>query len=107
MYVTVFAFVKSKNLRKAKRHNNIALQSRVRQQIHSDGAVCMHGQVQYYVFLLLNGRTNKQITRIMSNVEPVIMSFCFSEVPAVEHHIDMFFNCAVLKESRCHGLMGA
>jgi hypothetical protein len=36
----------------------------------------------------------------------VIMSFCFSEVPAIERHIDLFFNCAVLKESKCHGLMG-
>jgi hypothetical protein len=34
----------------------------------------MHGQVQYYVFLLLKGRTSEQLTRIIANMKPVMKS---------------------------------
>ena len=49
-------------------------------QMEAIGAFCMHGELWYYVLLLCKGWANEQVTRIMSNVEPVVMSVCFSEV---------------------------
>ena len=40
-----------------------------------NGTASTYGQVQYYVFLLFKGWANEQVTRIVSNVEPVIMFF--------------------------------
>ena len=46
------------------------------------------------------GWASEQVTRIMSDVEPVIMSFSFSEVPAVEHQRGSLALC--LKRTHCH-----
>ena len=53
--------------------------------ILSTQSIC---EARYYVFLLFKSWANEQITLItliISNVNPVIMSFCFSMTPAVEH----------------------
>ena len=44
---------------------------------------------------------SEQVTRIMSNVEPVIMSFCFSEVPAIEHQRGSLALCLHMVQIFC------
>jgi hypothetical protein len=51
------------------------------------------------MFCCFKGWASEQVTRIMSNVEPV-MSFYFSVVPAVEHQRGSLSVC--LKRTHCH-----
>ena len=65
-----------------------------------------YSQVQYYVFLLFKGLPSKQVTRIVHNVEVVIMSVCFSKVVALDKSKNGTVNLAArhLRHQKIHNI---